>query len=432
MTDIERDLFTSIPFFECLLVLSKQCLGGRVNGAEHMGHWAAALSDLSTPHKYNVAISACKKAQQWQRALCLLLALEEVHFEADVIAFTSALSACQAAAQWQQALLLFELKRRSIVGNLITFTSLLSAFSCGIRWREAVELLCSLQEKELRQDVISCNAAISACGRSGRWLQALSLFQLAKRRTCRGNEITCNALLDAYGKRSAWQRASSGLFHMKTSRLRADVVAVNTVLSALDARLSHWPLAFAVLSDLGLQAVQADLSSFTSTIATAQWQPSLLCISKMLSESISGAAARNAAADGLPWERILLFFQDPIHDLITYNVCIERSTWLKASELLLEVCSQLRPTAITYGSCSVAMGDRWLLATQHLFDLIRNLQSNLQSNLITLNSLTAAYARAGRWHLALHSFEAVKHQMQADIVTSSLAKASKVGAFRSS
>lgn len=212
---------------------------------------------------------------------------------------------------------------------------------------------------------------------------------------------------------------------MKSLGLRADVVTLNTLLSALDGRLSHWPVAFAVLSDLGLQAVQADLSSFTSAIAIAQWQPSLLCISKMLSEKISGAPARNAAANGLVWERILHFFQDPMHDLITYNVCIERSPWLRALELLAEVRRQLRPTAITYGSCSIAMEDRWL-AAQHVFDL----GSNLQTNLFTFNSLTAAYARAGRWHLALHAFEAVKHQMQADIVTSS--SAWKVGAFRRS
>lgn len=167
-------------------VVSKQCLGGGVNGdgADHMRHWAAALSDLATPHKYNVAISACKRAQQWQRALCLLVGLEEVAFEADVIAYTSALSACQAVAEWQQALLLFELFRSFIVGNLITFTSVLSAYSSGMKWGGAAELLCSLQEKELRQDVIACNAAISACGRSGRWLQALGLFEeLSEKRT---------------------------------------------------------------------------------------------------------------------------------------------------------------------------------------------------------------------------------------------------------
>ena len=114
--------------------------------------WQCALDDLyGSPDvfKYNVAINSCKKAQQWQLAVRLLLDLQGTRFQPDVLAFTSALSACQSVAEWQQALSLFaEFSSQKMQGNLITFTSVISACSTAVKWQDALHLLKHLDGKD--------------------------------------------------------------------------------------------------------------------------------------------------------------------------------------------------------------------------------------------------------------------------------------------
>ena len=116
----------------------------------HHRSWQETLLQLQPDvFKYNVAINACKKAQQWQLAVYLLLELQCLDFQADVIAFTSALSACQSVSEWQKTLALFaDFSSRSMQGNLITFTSVLSAYSSAVKWEDALQLLHSLQQKD--------------------------------------------------------------------------------------------------------------------------------------------------------------------------------------------------------------------------------------------------------------------------------------------
>lgn len=116
----------------------------------HHRSWQETLLQLQPDvFKYNVAINACKKASQWQLAVCLLLELQCLDFQADVIAFTSALSACQSVSEWQKTLGLFaEFSSRSMQGNLVTFTLVLSAYSSAVKWQDALQLLHSLQQKD--------------------------------------------------------------------------------------------------------------------------------------------------------------------------------------------------------------------------------------------------------------------------------------------
>ena len=88
--------------------------------------------------------------------------------------------------------------------------------------------------------------------------------------------------------------------------------------------------------------------------------------------------------------------------------------------LFLVVCmweqSQL-PKVITYGS-AISSGPQeiWELRLQYL----QHMRAvHVQGNLICYNSFMAGNDGAdGTWHLALHSLDTVKHQMQADIITS--------------
>ena len=78
-----------------------------------------------------------------------------------------------------------------------------------------------------------------------------------------------------------------------------------------------------------------------------------------------------------------------------------------------------KPTAIqviTYSS-AISSGSQeiWELRLQYL----QHMRAvHVEGNLICYNSLMAGNGADGAWHLALHSLDAVKHQMKADIITS--------------
>lgn len=78
---------------------------------------------------------------------------------------------------------------------------------------------------------------------------------------------------------------------------------------------------------------------------------------------------------------------------------------------------------VTYSSAissAQEAGAMWKLGLQYLIDM-KTL--DLQGNLISYNSMIAAYAMSDMpsWHLALQSLEEVKQQMRGDIITSAWA-----------
>eukprot|EP00959_Pyramimonas_sp_CCMP1952_P412627 8646518-Pyramimonas_sp.AAC.1 len=52
---------------------------------------------------YSAGISACGKAEQWQRALVLLSEMREAKLEPTVISYSAGISACEKGEQWQRA-----------------------------------------------------------------------------------------------------------------------------------------------------------------------------------------------------------------------------------------------------------------------------------------------------------------------------------------
>jgi pentatricopeptide repeat protein len=53
---------------------------------------------------YNAAISACEKCFQWERALSLLIGLQQSSLRSTIVSYNAAVSACEKAKQWQWAL----------------------------------------------------------------------------------------------------------------------------------------------------------------------------------------------------------------------------------------------------------------------------------------------------------------------------------------
>ena len=61
---------------------------------------AHLLPDVIT---YSAATSACEEAQQWQRALGLLVEVQKAHLLPNVFTYSAPISTCEKARQWHQA-----------------------------------------------------------------------------------------------------------------------------------------------------------------------------------------------------------------------------------------------------------------------------------------------------------------------------------------
>ncbi|CAK0848878.1 unnamed protein product [Prorocentrum cordatum] len=105
---------------------------------------------------YCVAVSACEKSAQWQRALRLLSEMREVRVELSTVSFNAGISACEKGKQWQRALGLFgEMQEANIKLDSISYSAGISACEKGAQWQSALGLLSKMCEAIVEADVIS-------------------------------------------------------------------------------------------------------------------------------------------------------------------------------------------------------------------------------------------------------------------------------------
>ena len=155
----------------------------RPSGSDAKGGFSARC------HYLQAAISAHVMGEQLQKALGLLVAMQEVELVPDSTTYNAAISACEKAQQWQQALgLLAMMRAADLVPNAITYNAAISAHAKGEQWQKALGLLAAVQGSELLPmssrtllpsgllelmrdgdlvpDVITYSAAISPCEKS--------------------------------------------------------------------------------------------------------------------------------------------------------------------------------------------------------------------------------------------------------------------------
>ncbi|CAK0906883.1 unnamed protein product [Prorocentrum cordatum] len=91
---------------------------------------------------YCAGISACRKGEQWQRALALLSEMWEVRLEPDLWIFLGfTLSACGKGGQWQPALaLLSETWEAKLEPDVISYDAGIIACEKGVQWQRALAL----------------------------------------------------------------------------------------------------------------------------------------------------------------------------------------------------------------------------------------------------------------------------------------------------
>ena len=78
--------------------------------------------------RFNGAISACVKGEQWEQAVVLLDKMRATGMAANVMSIITAISACEKGRQWEQALpLLHRMRETDMTADVMSFNVALSS-----------------------------------------------------------------------------------------------------------------------------------------------------------------------------------------------------------------------------------------------------------------------------------------------------------------
>eukprot|EP00929_Paragymnodinium_shiwhaense_P076102 TRINITY_DN39045_c0_g2_i4.p1 TRINITY_DN39045_c0_g2~~TRINITY_DN39045_c0_g2_i4.p1 ORF type:complete len:281 (-),score=46.50 TRINITY_DN39045_c0_g2_i4:29-871(-) len=118
----------------------------------------------TTVYHYGAVIGACMTGSHWQGALDLLhqgLAAARTAAERpDATCFGSAITACRKAQQWERALLLLTAMDASgVTVDVLACSAAIAACDSVRHWRAALALLRSLEGRKLRPSTVSCSAS---------------------------------------------------------------------------------------------------------------------------------------------------------------------------------------------------------------------------------------------------------------------------------
>eukprot|EP00435_Cladocopium_sp_Y103_P003575 s1434_g1.t1 len=217
---------------------------------------AARTHTPSTPEplrRCNQAISACRRSQDWQKALCLLSSTTrqvlrpnvitygavvasvswplaehllrdlQTFDDANLILCSANINACGKAALWKRATcFLGELDQTALEPNVVTTSAAIGAFEkasleldASKVWQWALQLF-----SETEVDLVSCNTTMSAATKTGRWQVAVAILQDLQKRHLEPSEVTCSASLGA----CTWPEALNLLTHFAINYLKINAI----------------------------------------------------------------------------------------------------------------------------------------------------------------------------------------------------------------
>ncbi|CAL1138925.1 unnamed protein product [Cladocopium goreaui] len=258
-----------------MLGLDPESLWGSVAGACQQAaqwRWSAWLlekhgEDQLTESTFNLALSICKVARQWQRALDLVYAHPGRPGD---FALASTIKACE--ARWQRCLTLLE--RQLDVGPIgpVVITTAISACEKAKKWQAALHLARCVE------DCVALSSVMSACVQGSEWQRALCLFSRA------GNidAVTWSVAASACDRGSSWELA----FHLFREMTTWGQVNPNVVVYGALLRSSRWREQLSLLDhmmgrqiELNGTCISEVLSSFSAASQLAgacSLQPILL------------------------------------------------------------------------------------------------------------------------------------------------------------
>ncbi|CAK8988774.1 unnamed protein product, partial [Durusdinium trenchii] len=180
------------------------------SACEKSSQWQRALQFIHLCHArhlevslvtYNAGISACEKSEMskrkgaaWRQALLLIEDVEQQRFQKDTILFGAAISACKKAGKLQEALQLLAEAKTLHLCSVNVYGAAIGACESAAesQWDVALHLLYEMKSKTLRGNVITYSSAASSCAKAGKWREAVQLladFSRKQRQPPSGNKL---------------------------------------------------------------------------------------------------------------------------------------------------------------------------------------------------------------------------------------------------
>ncbi|CAE7800910.1 unnamed protein product [Symbiodinium sp. CCMP2456] len=295
-------------------------------------------------------ITSLGRSHAWQKALSRLQeASAGSGSGASIAAWSSCIKACKGEGRWPIAIGLHDAMMRSIIKpNVVSYGSTVSALAADVQWVWVLKALEDMESRFLQPNLVVLNSAIRSCGE---WNVAL-------------------ALLD----------------DLQQNLLEADVISFNAAIAAC---VHNWEVGVEILQQMHEALILQDVVTSTGVIkacgSSIQWQVAL--------EVLDTTSRKGLRLDVLCFNCAL-------------NACEAASRWVSALQLIGAMASmELRPDDVTLGTATYACGKagRW----EHALLLSLSLHAG-QRSVFSQTAAVSAFAKAGRWDLALSSLESMR------------------------
>eukprot|EP00397_Hematodinium_sp_SG-2012_P017065 GEMP01017435.1.p1 GENE.GEMP01017435.1~~GEMP01017435.1.p1 ORF type:complete len:655 (+),score=161.50 GEMP01017435.1:213-2177(+) len=248
---------------------------------------------------------------EWPRALNMLRTADK-HRKASLHTFNAAISATR--AHWPAALeILHTMQRRELVPDAVTSNALLQA-APSAEWAE-------LHVPRLEGDSRTDAGWIHTFANQGRWEDAISMLQKRGK-----SEWAYGAALKACARGNAWHAAIELLHQMKSDHIEPNAVCYNTVIAACDR--SHRPKeAFNVLASMPKELVNRTSINAMINATKRDWEVALVLFQQLAEpDTVSYNTLFNVLGFKGMWQRALEMLKDVPHpDVNTYNILMQHA-----------------------------------------------------------------------------------------------------------
>lgn len=403
----------------------------------------------------NQAITACRRSQDWQKALCLLSSTTrqvlrpsvitygavvarvswplaghllrdlQTFDDANLILYSTNINACGKAALWQRATcFLGELDQKSLEPNVVTTSAAISAFEkaaleledASKAWQWALQL-----SSETEVDLVSCNAAMSAATKTRRWRVAVAILQDLQKSHLEPSEVTCSASLGA----CTWPEAVNLLTHFAINHLKINAIGYSTALSSCE----DWRWGTQLFQEIQLRRQLPTLISYNALISAVGVQLALDLLEELQGimlepDIVTFNAAISACEKSNQWKEALALVSEAQRqgiscDVITFNAAISacgRCQKLQEAINFLGAMEQqtIQPTVVSFNS--VISAASWPVAMMLLAVME---EKTVQADLITYNTAIGACEKDSCWQGALHLLRQLRQlaNVSADLIS---------------
>ncbi|CAE8638507.1 unnamed protein product [Polarella glacialis] len=361
-------------------------------------------------------------AEQWLRAVQLLVELPAARLQPDMAVCMAGISACGPEQQWSAVLrLLAEIRSLSLEPTSSTYQVAVRAAS-----QQAMVLLANLRHQGLELQAVLCSTAVRACGEAGSWRQALHLLGLARQHGAVDESAHHYALLaclqrlplqserQGHEVQAVVRQALELLLSCGRRGLQPRAAMRGALLASCDS-CSSWVEALGALGDvLGSDGLRRRLpcnaldaamcnAAVGACRSSSRWPWALRLLEHALQSDLEPpplSATISACGRALRWDRGLLLLDQAVQDGLRLDVV----GWNAAL------------------TSSGAAGQRWPAALRLLAEARAR---QVQVNTISINAVMSECERGQQWELVVQLLDHLRMQgLQADVVSQSTAIAS--------